>query len=148
MRGLAFHVLRTLLDLVVPAREGAKGIVFTDDGRVLLVWHSYVDGWQFPGGSPHRGESTADACVRELWEETGVVVEGGADGLVRLGRYRWGKGAVVAFVARRWRQEITSNMEIARLRFFPVDDLPKGTTPATRRRLDEWFGRSPVTGRW
>lgn len=37
-----------------------------------------LDGsWEFPGGKPRRGESDADALVREVREETGARVEPG-----------------------------------------------------------------------
>lgn len=147
-RTALFAVVKVAVDLLNGGRDGTKGIVVTGDGRVLLVWHSYVDGWQLPGGSCHRGESTADACARELREETGVIVTGGGAGMRRLGRYRWGTGAVVVHVAEHWTQELTSNLEIARAKFFPIDELPKATTGATRRRLAEWREGRSAAGRW
>jgi 8-oxo-dGTP pyrophosphatase MutT (NUDIX family) len=59
-------------------------------GRVLLVRHA-IGAWVLPGGSIEPGEVPADTAVREMWEETGLVVRltrlvgvyGGADYLVR-----------------------------------------------------------------
>lgn len=31
------------------------------------------DAWQMPQGGVDRGETTRDAAIRELWEETGVI---------------------------------------------------------------------------
>ncbi|MBF4634664.1 NUDIX hydrolase [Agreia pratensis] len=50
-----------------------------EDGTVLLTQRSadkveFPFGWEFPGGSAFSGESSRDAAVRELREETGVVV--------------------------------------------------------------------------
>jgi 8-oxo-dGTP diphosphatase len=51
---------------------GTICLVTRDDGRLLLVRHSYRDQWGFPGGLLARGES-AEACARrEGWEEVGV----------------------------------------------------------------------------
>ena len=67
-------------------------IVNRDDaGRVLLVRNRDTDLWVAPGGAIEPGESPADAAVREMWEETGLIVEvveilgvygGGADFVV------------------------------------------------------------------
>lgn len=148
MRDALYGMARVLVDRLQGGSDGTKGIVPTEDGRVLLVWHTYVSGWHLPGGSAHRGESPEACCARELLEETGVVVTGGPAALRRLARYTQGRGAIVLFVVEDWMQVPTSNLEIARARFFPVDDLPRGTTPATRRSLDEWRGRAPVRARW
>ena len=54
---------------------GASCAVQRDDGAVLLVRQSYRRGWALPGGLLKRGESPADAAVRETREEVGVEVE-------------------------------------------------------------------------
>lgn len=44
-------------------------------GRILLARHQDYDQWGLPGGGIDPGEKPADAAVREMWEETGVLVE-------------------------------------------------------------------------
>jgi 8-oxo-dGTP diphosphatase len=44
-------------------------------GRVLLVRRADTGNWEPPGGHVQVGESTATALVREVTEETGVIVE-------------------------------------------------------------------------
>lgn len=47
-------------------------------GRVLVIKRRIPDGslvWQFPGGKIERGETEAQAAVREAWEEVGLLVE-------------------------------------------------------------------------
>jgi ADP-ribose pyrophosphatase YjhB (NUDIX family) len=54
------------------------GIAFDDAGRVLLVKRGRppAEGlWSVPGGKVELGESLEEACVREMREETGLVVE-------------------------------------------------------------------------
>jgi A/G-specific adenine glycosylase len=61
--------------LPVPLYPVVAGVVF-HQGRMLITQRK-PDGllgglWEFPGGKIQEGESPADACVREILEETGV----------------------------------------------------------------------------
>jgi 8-oxo-dGTP diphosphatase len=56
---------------------GVLGVV-RRDGRVLLVQRARapsVGKWGFPGGVQELGETVFEAVVRELREETGLVVQ-------------------------------------------------------------------------
>ena len=56
----------------------AGGIVFDEAGRLLLVRRANPPAqgqWSIPGGRCRSGEPAEAACVRELVEETGLVVE-------------------------------------------------------------------------
>ena len=46
-----------------------------EHGRVLLARHLEGDLWVLPGGTIEAGETPSDAAVREMWEETGLLVE-------------------------------------------------------------------------
>ena len=46
-----------------------------DDGAILLVRHSYLDGWGFPGGLINRREQVDVALLRETREEVVGVIE-------------------------------------------------------------------------
>ena len=70
LRELRARVGTTLL--IVPS---VTGLVFDGEGRVLLARHAHLDLWALPGGAVDPGETPQDAVVRELWEETGLMVE-------------------------------------------------------------------------
>lgn len=64
---------------IVPA---ASAVLVDDDGRVLLVkrGHAPQQGcWSVPGGRVEPGETPAEAAVREVFEETGLVVTVGEE---------------------------------------------------------------------
>ncbi|HEV8441500.1 MAG TPA: NUDIX domain-containing protein [Methylomirabilota bacterium] len=56
-------------------RVGAAALITDDEGRVLLVRHTYGrKNWELPGGAVEQGESPMDGAVREIQEETGLSV--------------------------------------------------------------------------
>jgi ADP-ribose pyrophosphatase YjhB (NUDIX family) len=53
-------------------------VIFDDAGRLLMVRRAHEPGrgrWSVPGGRVHPGETDAQAVIREVAEETGLVVE-------------------------------------------------------------------------
>jgi GrpB-like predicted nucleotidyltransferase (UPF0157 family)/8-oxo-dGTP pyrophosphatase MutT (NUDIX family) len=61
----------------LPLRESCRGVMVDDDGRVLLAEHRTATGavWVPPGGGVEDGESLQQALRRELFEETGFVLD-------------------------------------------------------------------------
>lgn len=56
---------------------GVGAVVFDDAGRVLLVKRGQAPGlgrWSLPGGLLELGETLAEGVVREVFEETGLIV--------------------------------------------------------------------------
>lgn len=54
--------------------NGAAGIVINED-RILMVRGKETGSWSIPSGGIENGESPQQACLREVWEETGFKVE-------------------------------------------------------------------------
>ena len=51
------------------------GVLFDPDKtKVLLVRRTDNQQWCLPGGFMQAGETIAEACEREVWEETGLTV--------------------------------------------------------------------------
>ena len=57
-------------------RVGASAIIFDESReKVLLTKRTDNGRWCIPGGGMDPGESVEEACVREVYEETGLHVE-------------------------------------------------------------------------
>jgi 8-oxo-dGTP pyrophosphatase MutT (NUDIX family) len=130
---------------------GVRGVVFDDQGRVLLIKHSYADGWHFPGGGVEPGEALIEALKRELHEEANVELTGPPElhGVFFQTAYS-NRDHVAVYVIRQFRQTATPvpNSEIVEHGFFPMDALPRDTTKGTRARLAEIVNGAPKPQHW
>lgn len=55
-------------------RVGCSAAIFDERGRILLTRRADNGQWCLPGGGMESGESAAEACEREVFEETGLRV--------------------------------------------------------------------------
>ena len=135
--------------LVRPLTVGARVLVFDDEGRVLLVRHTYMPGWFLPGGGVERGETMKAAAVRELYEEVGITPEGDLSFFGLYADFREYKSDHVAlYVLHSFRHAPNPNWEIAESGFFAPDELPDETTDATRVRIREVIENRPAAEFW
>ena len=71
LRRLVYQLLRLYWRLLRPTVLGARALVIRDRS-ILLIRHTYIDGWYLPGGGVNAKESFQTAIVRELNEECGL----------------------------------------------------------------------------
>ncbi|NBJ13250.1 NUDIX domain-containing protein [Microvirga arsenatis] len=130
---------------------GVRGAVLDGQNRVFLIRHTYVPGWHLPGGGVETGETALEALDRELREEACIAMDEPPALLgVFFNRRASPRDHVLVYVIRRFTvlAEKRPDREIAEAGFFPLDRLPEGTTPATRRRLDEILEGQPLSATW
>ena len=56
-------------------RLGCSAAIFDEQGRVLLTKRKDNGQWCLPSGGVEPGESVAEGCEREVFEETGLSVK-------------------------------------------------------------------------
>ena len=145
----AWHGERLRWRLFHPVTLGAR-VILLRGHEVLLIQHTYRDGWYFPGGGVDKGETLEEAARREAEEEAMATVRE-----VRLlgvyANFREAKSDHVAvFYSNDFElRAFEPNNEIARREWFDIEALPETISPATRARLlDLAEGRHPVSGGW
>ena len=115
-------------------RAGASAIIFDESReKVLLTKRTDNGRWCIPGGGMDPGESVEEACVREVYEETGLHVE-----TTRLvGVYtnpgmvvEYADGNVIQPVAISFEAVVTGgemglSNETTDVGYFPVEEMEK-----------------------
>lgn len=66
-----------VIRVVAPSHTVGALCAIEHDGRLLMLRQRHRHGWTLPGGLINRGETAAQAVVREVAEETGLRVEVG-----------------------------------------------------------------------
>ncbi len=141
---LAFRVQRGLT-------IGVRAVVQSEDGKFLLVRHTYTSGWHFPGGGVEPHETAEEALARELEQETGLKVVGVSKlhGIF-FNRSVGNHDHVLVYLCdTRGDAPLRSNsLEIAEAGFFSLGELPKNIDQGTKRRLQEITTQLEVSREW
>jgi 8-oxo-dGTP pyrophosphatase MutT (NUDIX family) len=126
-----------------PRTFGAHALAFTPEGRIVLVKLRYAPGWRLPGGGRAPDENPADAVLRELREEIGMISHGRVRLACELEEQADFKQDLASLLivedvrySPRWSLEIEQVMESA------LDDLPPDLSPITARWIEAINTRS------
>lgn len=145
-----FVFMRSLFFLFIGKKTlGVRAIVVSEDQCVLLVKHTYQPGWYLPGGGVKRGESLTEAITRELYEEAGIQL---LETPQLFATYVAGKHGALdypsVFIVHRYQQIPMKSLEISEIQWVALQQLPADVTPATRRRLSEFFEGKAIETAW
>lgn len=144
------RITRTLQWLLNASTVGVRTLVINEQGQVLLVKHTYMPEWHFPGGGVFKGEPARLAAIRELCEETGVVAIGSVELFgVYFHKVMMVNDYIALYVVKHFRQStVPIGGEIAAVRWFSLSELPEDLSEGTRRRIAEYFHNEPVQDHW
>ncbi|MBX3598379.1 MAG: NUDIX domain-containing protein [Rhizobiaceae bacterium] len=150
--GLRARLFHTFFLLRRPMTLGVRGLVYDrPSGSVFLIRHTYVPGWQLPGGGVETGETMLHALERELEEEGNIEITAPPLLLsLHFNRQASRRDHVAMYLIESFRQAAPKlpDREIADAGFFSLDALPADTTPATRRRVAEAFHGNSASPYW
>ena len=137
MMRLVYLAYRIYCFFFRPLTLGVRVMMIQND-QVLLVRHTYMNGWFMPGGGVKRGETLDHAARREAHEETGAML----NDLRLAGAYtnfkEWKSDHNILFLSTDFTISGKHDLEIAEIRFFSLDALPTGLLPGHRRRLEQY----------
>lgn len=150
-RALFSRMLHTYFLMRRGLTIGVRAIVRSEDGKFLLVRHTYTPGWHFPGGGVEKGETIERALSNELRQETGLRLVGKPrlHG-VFYNRCVSKRDHVLTYLCDvNGSVEVKpKSMEIAEIRYFDFGDLPQDTDPGTVRRMRELVESLPHSECW
>jgi 8-oxo-dGTP diphosphatase len=114
---------------------GVQGLIFDDEGRLLLLRHTYKGRypWGLPGGGMGAAETPASAIIRETREEAGLHVT--VERLLAVERHPRRLLIELFFLCRSTGGVFRPNAEIAGCAYFALADLPPDIEPRLRRLL-------------
>jgi 8-oxo-dGTP pyrophosphatase MutT (NUDIX family) len=71
--------VRYAIRRIIMWQGGVRVVIRNEEGKLLLVrqHHDGKDIWMAPGGAIEAGESSRDAAIREVLEETGLIIHVG-----------------------------------------------------------------------
>ncbi len=144
-----FHLYSLKWLITRPVLLGVRTLL-VQDKQVLLVKHSYQDGWLLPGGGVKRGEMLDQAARRESYEESGAQV----GKLELFGVYsrftNYMSDHIMVFLSEDFTASFTHDFEIESVQMFPLDALPGDMMDGHRRRVEEYIRGElrPRYGNW
>lgn len=130
---------------------GVRALAFDQNGRILLVKHTYVPGWHLCGGGVEPGETAVDALRKELNEEANVeLVEEPFLQSVHFNRAVSRRDHVLVYRCNGVTQTAPkqADREILEARFFALHELPDDLSSSSRTRIEEALNRQQVSAFW
>jgi 8-oxo-dGTP pyrophosphatase MutT (NUDIX family) len=135
---LAHNLMKVAWFVRRPRTFGAHAIALTPENRIILVKLRYAPGWRVPGGGRAEEEQPAEAALRELREEIGMI----SHGEVKPARdfeegtdFKRDTASLVVVRDVRYRPKEWS-WEVEQVRESRLDKLPGDMSPISARWIE------------
>ena len=115
------------------------GVLFMIKSEILLIQRNLEPQrgkWTFPAGFVDRGEKVEDAAIREVFEETGFIVE--LDELVGVYSQEDDPIILIVYSGHIVGGKRTDNSEVQSIQTFPLDKLPVLAFDRDRKIIQNW----------
>ncbi|MBS0289971.1 MAG: NUDIX domain-containing protein [Proteobacteria bacterium] len=148
---IATLIRRRLQRLLSMTTIGVKGLIINQQQQVLLVEHTYMPGWHLPGGGVKAGETPKAAVIREIEEETGLIVDENPILFAIYAHQVLGANDYpMLFIIKTFTLPTKAKpcAEIKEARWFDLNNLPSNTTASTIRRIQEVLQGLPPSEVW
>jgi 8-oxo-dGTP diphosphatase len=116
---------------------GVVAVIFDDQGRILLLNHTYRPdyAWGLPSGWLKARESPAAAIVREVAEETGLHIEVTQPLIIESSK-KWPRVDLV-FACQCQSGTFRPSAEVSEGGYFKLTALPEALAPHSRRLINQ-----------
>lgn len=120
---------------------GSFAIIVNEQDEVLLCLRNDYDLWNLPGGGVESGESPWQAVIREVQEETGLIVE--IEKL--LGVYcKTDDDVVFNYKCRTVGGKLQKTAESKELKYYKLEDIPENTSKKQVERIKDYYNEKEL----
>jgi 8-oxo-dGTP pyrophosphatase MutT (NUDIX family) len=148
---LIYNAGKLFWRITKPITLGVRLLIIKDQ-HILLVKHTYQPAsWFLVGGGVKRNENLLEAARREAQEEVGAKLGDLKLFGVYTNYFDYKSDHVIVFVCHDFTLLGSSDIEIEKYEFFPLDNLPDNLAAGHKRRVLEYINNSegiPFVGMW
>lgn len=142
---LGSNILTTILHFYFRLSRGltvgARCLIINNKEEIMLVRHSYNDGWHLPGGGVESNESIIDALSREVHEECNIVFDKEPYFLeTKFNHKVSSRDHVFIYLSKYWHFSNKSRHiqnEVMESKFFNIKNLPNDIEYVSKESLEK-----------
>ena len=143
----AKKLLRIYYRIFRPLTLGVRAVVTNGAGEILLVRHKDDGVFYLVGGGVKKGETLAEAIIRETREECGIELSELGCASVYTNFQEYKNDHIIVFTAKS-DGEVRPGRELINAGFYPMNSLPEPLSKGMKRRIDEYNAGEFSCGKW
>lgn len=134
---VGYPIARVVWFFTRPTTHGVRCLL-VNNGKVLLITHTYGSVLKTTvGGGINKRETPQEAVLREVREETGIVLHSATEVGTVLYTKEYKIDTIHVFIAETKTTELTlDRSEIKEAAWYPLDTIPTDVSPLFNQFLD------------